>query len=74
MMPHSAAHGSKTTHFATQVTFTAAADEGIGCDPNVTLHFPPHSIVLNPSLPLKLTTAETRVEPAVVFSCTPGKL
>ena len=56
-----------------EVTFAAEADEGVGCDPNVTLRFPAYSVTLNPSLPTKLTTAETRVEPSVTFSCTSGK-
>ena len=57
--------------FSMEVTYTYNADSGEACGTNV--QFPAGAVTLDPSLPLKLTTINTRVEPEVTFECAPGK-
>jgi len=49
-----------------------SSDSGDACG-KTNLHFPPYRVAANPSIGTKITTAETRMEPSIVFECEPGK-
>eukprot|EP00662_Eupelagonemidae_sp_cell21_P002873 gene2873-10104_t len=58
--------------YSMDVEFAAGADKGDAC--GFTHNFPAFSgVKLNPSMPLKITTAQTRNEPDITFECEPGK-
>jgi len=46
-------------------------DSGDACG-KTNLQFPPYRVAANPSIGTKITTAETRKEPKIVFECEPG--
>lgn len=47
-------------------------DSGSACG-KTNLQFPPYRVAANPSIGTKITTAETRKEPSIVFECEHGK-
>jgi len=49
------------------------SDSGDACG-QTNLRFPPYRVAANPSIGTKITTAETRMEPSIVFECEPGKI
>merc|ERR1711865_883288 len=49
------------------------SDSGDACG-KTNLQFPPYRVAANPSIGTKITTAETRMEPSIVFECEPGKI
>jgi len=59
--------------YSMEVVFKdASSDSGDACGKK-NLQFPPYHVTANPSLGVKTTTANTRLEPSIVFECQPGK-
>jgi len=57
--------------YSMEVHYSAGPVSGEAC--GQMRHFPSHSVKLDPSGSVKLTTAHTRSEPDITFECTPGK-
>jgi len=58
--------------YSMEVEFSAGADSGEAC--GASRRFPAFSGVrLNPAMPLRITTAQTRSEPEITFACEDGK-